>query len=240
MPPDKGAILLVDDEERVIELLSLYLKKEGFSVQTARDGQEALEKARLYPPALVVLDLMLPKLDGIEVCRRLRQFSAVPVIMLTARDDDLDKILGLEMGADDYVTKPFNPREVVARIKAILRRLTVTKPEERIISLPALEINLRDYEVKLKGTPVAFTPKEIETLWLLASHPGRVFTRENLLEQIWGYDYVGDTRTVDTHIKRIRHKLSDRDPQSRFPWELKTVWGVGYKFELLNREQTES
>jgi DNA-binding response OmpR family regulator len=230
LPPDKGAILLVDDEERVIELLSLYLKKEGFSVQTARDGQEALEKARHYKPALVVLDLMLPKLDGIEVCRRLRQFSAVPVIMLTVRDDDLDKILGLEMGADDYVTKPFNPREVVARIKAILRRLKVAKPEERIINLPALEINLRDYEVKLKGKPVAFTPKEIETLWLLASHPGRVFTRENLLEQIWGYDYVGDTRTVDTHIKRIRHKLSD--PQSRFPWELKTVWGVGYKFEL--------
>lgn len=230
MPSDKGMILLVDDEERVIELLSLYLKKEGFSVETARDGQEALDKARLSQPALVVLDLMLPKLDGIEVCRRLRQFSSVPVIMLTARDDDLDKILGLEMGADDYVTKPFNPREVVARIKAILRRLTVTEPENRLIKLPFLEVNLRDYQVKVAGISIPFTPKEIETLWLLASNPGRVFTRENLLEQIWGYDYVGDTRTVDTHIKRIRHKINYS--QSRYPWELKTVWGVGYKFEL--------
>lgn len=225
----KTTILIVDDEKRVIDLLSLYLTREGYEVITAADGEEALRQAAAQKPALVILDLMLPKIDGLEVCRRLRQTSSIPIIMLTARDDDLDKILGLEMGADDYVTKPFNPREIVARVRAVLRRLSPQESNTRIIKLPYLEINLSEYKVQVDGKEVPFTPKEIELLWTLASQPGRVFTRDQLLEQVWGYDYVGDTRTVDTHIKRLRHKLA---PQPHYPWEIKTVWGVGYKMEL--------
>ena len=227
--PGKTAILIVDDEKRVTDLLALYLTREGYEAITASDGEEALHKASLHKPALVILDLMLPKIDGLEVCRRLRQNSSVPIIMLTARDDDLDKILGLEMGADDYVTKPFNPREIIARVKAVLRRLSPQELNSRTIKLPYLEINLNEYKVQVDGKEVALTPKETELLWTLASQPGRVFTRDQLLEQVWGYDYVGDTRTVDTHIKRLRHKLA---PQPHYPWEIKTVWGVGYKMEL--------
>lgn len=223
------AILIVDDEERVLDLLSLYLKKEGYEVVAAHDGEEALNLFGTRTFDLVVLDLMLPKIDGLEVCRRLRQQSNVPVIMLTARDDDVDKILGLEMGADDYVTKPFNPREVAARVRAVLRRLVVNVASQKVISFPFLEINLSEYKVMVDNREVSFTPKEIELLWFLASHPGQVFTREQLLENIWGYDYLGDTRTVDTHVKRVRHKLA---PQPHYPWEIKTVWGIGYKLDI--------
>jgi len=224
---DKPLVLIVDDEERVLDLLDLYLQNAGFEVVVARNGQQALELARQRKPDVVLLDLMLPLIDGIEVCKLLRQQSSLPIIMLTAKDDDADKVLGLEIGADDYITKPFNPREVVARIRAILRRISVQQAAERLVRLPGLEISLDEYKVKLNGEQKSFTPKETELLWLLASHPEQVFTREQLLEKIWGYEYTGDTRTVDTHIKRIRQKIN-----TACPCEIKTVWGVGYRFEV--------
>ncbi len=225
----KRPVLLVDDDDRVLELLSLYLKKEGFELIFAHDGRKALEQAKFCNPQLIVLDLMLPEIDGLEVCRQVRTFSMAPIIMLTAKDEDLDKLLGLGLGADDYITKPFNPKEVVARIRAVLRRIEDTGSGLKVLKFTDLEINLDEYRIVVDSQEVLLTSKEIEILWLLASSPGRVFTREQILARIWGYDYFGDTRTVDTHIKRLRRKLKIRD---NLEWDIKTIWGVGYKFEV--------
>lgn len=223
-------ILVVDDDEHVLDLLQVYLLKEGYRVLGARNGREALELFGREHPDLVVLDIMMPELDGVEVCQRIRKTSRVPIIMLTAKDEDVDKILGLEMGADDYVTKPFNPRELLARIKAVLRRAAEWEDHPGgLLQFPHLEINPANSEVKVDGNPITCTPKEMQLLATLASNPGRVFTRDQLLEQVWGYEYFGDTRTVDTHIKRLRRKL---EVPGDCPWEIKTVWGVGYKFEV--------
>lgn len=229
----QSKILIADDDEKIRELLELYLTKEGFVVEQAADGAEAILKAQQLKPDLIVLDIMMPVLDGMEVCRQVRKFSQVPVIMLTARTEDEDRIMGLELGADDYLAKPFNPRELVARVKAVLRRMTHstddTLTKDTILSFAQLTINRQEYVATSSGITVQLTSKEMDLLWHLASHPGRVFSREQLLESIWGYEYFGDTRTVDTHIKRIRQKLEVKDDSS---WDIKTVWGVGYKFEV--------
>ena len=224
-------VLIADDDAKIRELLELYLSKEGFVVEQASDGAEAILKAQQLKPDLIVLDIMMPVMDGMEVCRQVRKFSRVPVIMLTARTEDEDRILGLELGADDYVSKPFNPRELIARVKAVLRRVPGRDEEQlggEILKFPQLLINRQEYVVTSSGNSVQLTAKEMELLWHMASHPGRVFSREQLLESIWGYEYFGDTRTVDTHIKRIRQKL---EVKADSLWDIKTVWGVGYKFE---------
>ncbi|HMM20234.1 MAG TPA: response regulator transcription factor [Selenomonadales bacterium] len=223
-------ILIADDDAKIRDLLKLYFSKEGFGVVEAGDGAETIVKVQQSKPSLVILDLMMPVLDGMETCRQIRKFSPVPIIMLTACGEDDERILGLETGADDYVTKPFNPREVVARVKAVLRRVPERLPGETdVLRFPDLEINRTEYSVAAFGQTVSLTPKEVELLWFLASHPGRVFSREQLLESVWGYTYCGDTRTVDTHIKRVRQKI---EAQESAPWDIKTVWGVGYKFEV--------
>ncbi|SDE81512.1 response regulator transcription factor [Sporomusa acidovorans] len=223
-------VLIVDDEQAIRELLALYLTKEGFVVQEAADGAEALIKNQEYKPDIIILDIMMPVLDGMEVCRQIRKFSNIPIIMLTSRAEDEDRILGLEIGADDYVTKPFNSREVVARVKAVLRRLDAPRQQpEAAINYPELLIDMAEHTVKAYGREVSLANKEMELLWHLASHPGRAFSREQLLESVWGYSYCGDTRTVDTHIKRIRKKLAIG---TATPWDIKTVWGIGYKFEV--------
>ena len=225
-------VLLADDDAKIRELLELYLTKEGFAVVHASDGAEAILKAQQLKPDLIVLYIMMPVMDGMEVCRQVRKFSRVPVIMLTARLEDEDRIQGLELGADDYVSKPFNPRELVARVKAVLRRVPGKEEEQAgsdLIKFPNLMINRQEYVATSSGTSVQLTAKEMDLLWHMASHPGRVFSREQLLESIWGYEYFGDTRTVDTHIKRIRQKLGVKDDSL---WDIKTVWGVGYKFEV--------
>ena len=228
----QSKILVADDDEKIRELLEIYLTKEGFAVEQAADGAEAILKAQQLKPDLIVLDIMMPVLDGMEVCRQVRKFSQVPVIMLTARTEDEDRIMGLELGADDYLAKPFNPRELVARVKAVLRRMAHYGEElatrELVLSFAQLTINRQEYAATSSGHTVQLTAKEMDLLWHLASHPGRVFSREQLLESIWGYEYFGDTRTVDTHIKRIRQKLEVKDDSG---WDIKTVWGVGYKFE---------
>ena len=224
-------VLIADDDAKIRELLELYLSKEGFVVEQASDGAEAILKAQQLKPDLIVLDIMMPVMDGMEVCRQVRKFSRVPVIMLTARTEDEERILGLELGADDYVSKPFNPRELIARVKAVLRRVPGRDEEQlggEILKFPQLLINRQEYVVTSSGNSVQLTAKEMELLWHMASHPGRVFSREQLLESIWGYEYFGDTRTVDTHIKRIRQKL---EVKADSLWDIKTVWGVGYKFE---------
>ncbi len=229
---EKARILVIDDDPNVCELVSLYLEKEGFEVHRAGDGQEGLAAVRELRPDLVILDLMLPRIDGWEVCRRIRRQTNVPVIMLTAKAEDLDVILGLELGADDYVTKPFNPRELVARARAVLRRADRRLREERL-SFGDLDIDIASYEVRLDGERLDMTPREIELLHYLASHAGRVLTREQILRDVWGYDYAGDARTVDTHVKRLRAKLSrGTGPRN---WAITTVWGVGYKFEYTRR-----
>ena len=228
----QSKILVADDDEKIRELLEIYLTKEGFAVERAADGAEAILKAQQMKPDLIVLDIMMPVLDGMEVCRQVRKCSQVPVIMLTARTEDEDRIMGLELGADDYLAKPFNPRELVARVKAVLRRMVHSGEElatrELVLSFAQLTINRQEYAATSSGHTVQLTAKEMDLLWHLASHPGRVFSREQLLESIWGYEYFGDTRTVDTHIKRIRQKLEVKDDSG---WDIKTVWGVGYKFE---------
>ena len=223
-------ILIADDDPVVHESLGLYLESEGYEHQSAYDGQQALEMVESLHPDLMVLDLMMPKVTGIDVCRSVRQTSTLPIIMLTAKGEEIDRILGLELGADDYIVKPFSPREVLARIKAVLRRFSEKAAGEdpSIIRLPQLEISLENYQVKAAGKVIPCTPKEVEILHMLASHAGQVFSREQILSHVWGYDFFGDTRTVDTHIKRIRQKL----PQEGVPWALKTVYGVGYKFEV--------
>ena len=224
-------VLIADDDPQIRELLGLYFAKEGFAVAEAADGAEAIVKVQQLAPSLLILDIMMPILDGLEACRQIRKFSRVPIIMLTASADDDERILGLESGADDYIGKPFNPREVVARVKAVLRRV----PESGVpaaggdsLRFPGLELNRSEYTVTAFGRTEPLTAKEMELLWHLASHPGRVFSREQLLESVWGYTYCGDTRTVDTHIKRIRQKIGAHDST---PWDIRTVWGVGYKFE---------
>ena len=223
-------ILIADDDAVVHESLGLYLSSEGFEHQSAYDGQQALDMFESLHPDLLVLDLMMPKVTGLDVCRQIRQNSSVPIIMLTAKGEEIDRILGLELGADDYIVKPFSPREVLARIKAVLRRFAEKTGDEdaSIIRLPQLEISLDNYQVKAAGKVIPCTPKEVEILHMLCSNVGQVYSREQILSRVWGYDYFGDTRTVDAHIKRIRQKL----PQDNVPWALKTVYGVGYRFEV--------
>jgi len=221
-------VLVVDDEKKILELVRLYLENEGFKVITAEDGETALEKVEMHEPQIVILDIMLPKLDGWEVCRKIREKSAVPIIMLTARGEEIDRILGLELGADDYVSKPFSPRELVARVKAVLRRYNNTdKKQRQRITLDNLLVDYDYHVVKINGKRIDLSPKEFELLWLLINNRNRVLSREQLLANVWDYDYYGDPRTVDTHIKRLREKLGDK-----CGGYIKTVWGVGYKFEV--------
>ncbi len=221
-------ILICDDQPIIHETLGVYLENEGFEHISAYDGVEALSAARSHRPDLILLDLMMPKKTGIEVCREIRTESRTPIIMLTAKGEEIDRILGLELGADDYIVKPFSAREVVARVKAVLRRFTKAQEEpQKILRFDNLEININNYDVRVNGEKIPFTPKEVEIFQLLASYPGRVFEREQILSKVWGYDYFGDTRAVDTQIKRIRQKL----PQEGLNWSIKTVYGVGYKFE---------
>ncbi|MDD6569800.1 response regulator transcription factor [Acidaminococcus timonensis] len=224
-------VLIADDEPQIREILSIYFKKEGFKVIEAADGAEALVQVQAGKPDIILLDIMMPVLDGLEVCKQVRKISDIPIIMLTAKDSDDDRILGLEIGADDYISKPFNTREVVARVKAVLRRTnaSLNTQNKQVLEYPDLMINLSEYRVVAFGREITFTAKEMELLWCLASNPGIVFSRNQLLEKIWGYTYYGDTRTVDTHIKRVRHKLAI-PPDSA--WDIMTVWGVGYKFEV--------
>ena len=222
-------ILIVDDDENICELLNLYLKKDGFDTLIAYDGKQAVEYAENYSPDLVLLDIMLPELDGWQVCREIRKKSEMPIIMLTAKGETFDKILGLELGADDYITKPFDTKEVIARIKAVLRRSIDSEKKDKIqaVSYDKLKINLTNYELIVDGKSIDTPPKELELVYHLASNPNRVYTRDQLLDEVWGFDYYGDSRTVDVHVKRLREKLENISEE----WSLKTVWGVGYKFE---------
>lgn len=227
MPNEK--ILVVDDDTNICELLRLYLEKEGYVVKIVNDGVSAINAFKQENPDLTLLDIMIPKLDGWQVCREIRKFSDKPIIMLTAKGETFDKVLGLELGADDYVTKPFDTKEVVARIKAVLRRTAPASGTSDVkeVNYDKLSINLTNYEMKVNGVSVDTPPKELELIYHLASNPNRVFTRDQLLDEVWGFDYYGDSRTVDVHIKRLREKLEGVSDK----WELKTVWSVGYKFE---------
>ena len=221
-------ILIVDDDENICELLRLYLTKDGFKTVTATDGETAVAKAKTENPDLILLDIMLPKLDGWQVCREIRKDSQVPIIMLTAKTETFDRILGLELGADDYVSKPFETKEVVARIRAVLRRTADTNTKDvKEVVYDKLTINLTNYELIVDGKQIDTPPKELELIFHLASNPNRVYTRDQLLDEVWGFDYYGDSRTVDVHVKRLREKLENVSES----WSLKTVWGVGYKFE---------
>lgn len=229
-----GKILVVDDDINICELLRLYIEKEGYEVVIANDGGQAVTKFKTEKPNLVMLDIMLPVLDGWQVCREIRKTSQCPIIMLTAKGEVFDKVLGLELGADDYVVKPFETKEIVARIKAVLRRVNDTMPvvgeqtSVKEVSYDKLVINLTNYELRVNNEQIDTPPKEMELIYHLASNPNRVFTRDQLLDEVWGFDYYGDSRTVDVHVKRLREKLEGVSDK----WALKTVWGVGYKFEL--------
>lgn len=223
-------ILIADDNMEIIKILKPYIQKEGFNVIFALDGEEALLKFEHYNPVLILLDIMMPRFDGLEVCRIIREKSNTPIIMITAKSEDADKILGLNSGADDYIIKPFSPGEVVARINAVLRRITPTHNNTSSkISYPSLEIDLNNYSVKLDGKKINLTKKEIEVLWMIASAPNKIISRDELLDNIWGEDYFGDPRTIDTHIKRLRAKLN---LNGQYAWDIKTIWGAGYKFEV--------
>ena len=223
-------ILICDDQNVVHETISMYLKAEGFNYESAYDGEEAIRKSKRINPDLIILDLMMPKISGIEVCRTLRKTSDVPIIMLTAKGDEIDRILGLELGADDYIVKPFSPREVVARVKAVLRRRTsISQGESAILKLNGMEINISTYGVKIDDVPIYLTPKETEVLYMLASHPGQIFSREQIIQSVWNTNFFGDVRSVDTQIKRIRQKLNC----DNIRWNIKSIYGVGYKFELV-------
>lgn len=237
---EKQKILIVDDDNNIAELIALYLTKECYDTRIVGDGLEAVEQFAEYRPSLVLLDLMLPGLDGYEVCRQIRRTSDAPIIMLSAKGETFDKVLGLELGADDYIMKPFDPKELIARVKAVLRRFKQEPSQEpapvsgsalhmqgEYVAYEDLVINQSNYSVVYMGNQIEMPPKELELLYYLAAHPNQVFSREQLLSQIWGYDYMGDTRTVDVHVKRIREKLRDHAQ-----WSLRTVWGIGYKFEL--------
>ena len=231
---NKQKILIVDDDENIAELISLYLTKECFDTMMVHDGEEALVAFDTYQPNLMLLDLMLPGIDGYQVCREIRARSNTPIIMLSAKGEVFDKVLGLEMGADDYIMKPFDSKEMVARVKAVLRRYqpgqkmeSPVEDKSKRVEYPGISINLTNYSVIVDGQTVDMPPKELELLYFLAASPNQVFTREQLLDQIWGYEYIGDTRTVDGHIKRLREKIKDHAT-----WGLATVWGIGYKFEV--------
>jgi DNA-binding response OmpR family regulator len=232
----KQKILIVDDDNNIAELISLYLTKECFDTLIVNDGEEAISNFHLYEPNLILLDLMLPGIDGYEVCREIRKTSSSPIIMLSAKGEIFDKVLGLELGADDYIIKPFDSKELVARVKAVLRRFhpmadaKLKSSSDQIgdfVEYPDLVINLSNYSVVYCGTTIEMPPKELELFYYLSSHPNQVFTREQLLDHIWGYEYIGDTRTVDVHIKRLREKIKDH-----VSWQISTVWGIGYKFEV--------
>ena len=222
----KIKILVVDDDAHIAELIVLYLNKEGYETHEARTGRQAVEMFPNCSPHLVLLDLMLPEMDGYQVCQEIRKMSSVPIVMLTARGEVFDKVLGLEMGADDYIVKPFDPKELIARVKAVLRRYESKKPARQVV-LPNLAINQSNHTATYHGYELELPPKEFELLHFFATHPNQVFTREQLLDRIWGYEFAGDTRTVDVHIKRLREKMTKSDP-----WSIKTVWGIGYKFEV--------
>ncbi|MBR5122379.1 MAG: response regulator transcription factor [Anaerotignum sp.] len=223
----KQKILVVDDDKHIAELISLYMMKDGYETEEVYDGREAVKMVSSFQPDLILLDLMLPGMDGYQVCTEIRKNSRVPIIMLTAKGETFDKVLGLELGANDYIVKPFDPKELVARVKAVLRRYEskVEEADKNVLKFDGLEINLSNYSVAYNGKTLEFPPKEFELLSFLAQNPNRVFTREQLLDRIWGYEYVGDTRTVDVHVKRIREKLNSEDE-----WGIRTVWSVGYKF----------
>ena len=221
-------VLIVEDESNIAELVNLYLKKEGYETMVAGDGGKALELYRLFQPDLVLLDIMLPVMDGWAVCAKIRETDSTPIIMLTAKGETIDKVAGLEMGADDYIVKPFEMKELLARVHAVLRRLGDEEVKARRLTFDGLVINLDSYELEVRGKRIDTPPKELELLFHLASSPNRVFTRNQLLDEVWGFDYFGDSCTVDVHIKRLREKLEGVSEQ----WSLKTVWGVGYKFEL--------
>ena len=229
----KTKILIVDDDNNIAELISLYLTKECYDTKIVNDGEEALSAFESYNPNMILLDLMLPGIDGYQVCREVRAKSNVPIIMLSAKGEIFDKVLGLELGADDYIMKPFDSKELVARVKAVLRRYQPVKPiatsvsSTKCVEYSDLTINLSNYSVIYKGTQVDMPPKELELLYFLAASPNQVFTREQLLDHIWGYEYIGDTRTVDVHVKRLREKIKDHAN-----WQIATVWGIGYKFEV--------
>lgn len=223
-------ILIADDNRQIVSILSEYAKREGFSVHAAADGEEALTLFAKEHIDMILLDVMMPKKDGFEVCRQIRRDSNVPIIMLTARGEDFERIMGLDIGADDYIVKPFSPGEVMARIRAILRRVERTEATAQILTHDTLRVDLDQFSVQIDGQPVLLTKKEIELLWTLATNSGKVFTRDNLLNSLWGYEYYGDHRTVDSHIKRLRAKL---DAYPHDSWEIKTIWGVGYKFECV-------
>ena len=230
----KQKILIVDDDNNIAELISLYLTKECYDTKIVNDGEQALIAFEHYKPNMLLLDLMLPGIDGYQVCREIRAKSDVPIIMLSAKGEVFDKVLGLELGADDYILKPFDSKELVARVKAVLRRFQPAKPEAyasvdiKCVEYPGLIVNLSNYSVTYDGQQIDMPPKELELLYFLASSPNQVFTREQLLDQIWGYEYIGETRTVDVHIKRLREKIKDHAE-----WALSTVWGIGYKFETI-------
>ena len=224
-------ILIADDNEDITDILSNYVKREGYESLVASNGQKAYELFEQYNPSVVLLDVMMPEMDGFEVCRKIRQESEVPIILISAKGEDFEKIMGLDIGADDYIVKPFSPSEVMARVRAVIRRMktaTVNTSTNEII-LSDLRINLDEYSLYINEKKMKLTKKEIETMWMLASNPNKVFTRDNLLDSLWGYDYYGDSRTVDSHIKRLRAKL---DEVSHPNWGIKTIWGMGYKLEL--------
>lgn len=229
----KTKILIVDDDNNIAELISLYLTKECYDTKIVNDGEEALAAFESYNPNMILLDLMLPGIDGYQVCREIRTKSNVPIIMLSAKGEIFDKVLGLELGADDYIMKPFDSKELVARVKAVLRRYqpikTISAPSTttKCVEYPDLVVNLSNYSVIYNGNQIDMPPKELELLYFLAASPNQVFTREQLLDHIWGYEYIGDTRTVDVHVKRLREKINDHEK-----WQLSTVWGIGYKFEV--------
>ena len=229
-----GKILIADDDRNIAELLRLYLEKEGYTTELAADGEEAVAKFNADTPDLVLLDIMMPKLDGWQVCREIRKKSNCPIIMITAKGETFDKVLGLELGADDYIVKPFDTKEVVARIKAIARRVSAAPAETEVreVRYDKLSVNMTRYELRVNGKVVDTPPKELELLFYLASNPNRVYTRDQLLDEVWGFEYYGDSRTIDVHIKRLREKLEGVSDK----WALKTVWGVGYKFESEEEE----
>lgn len=228
---EKQRVLIVDDDENIAELIALYLNKECYETRMVYDGEEALKVFPSFRPHLILLDLMLPGMDGYGVCKEIRKTSQVPIIMVSAKGELFDRVLGLELGADDYLVKPFEPKELIARVKAVIRRTqTIAYTDEKIgqqVSYPGLIINMTNYDVNYQNQKVDMPPKELELLYFLASSPNQVFTREQLLDHIWGYEYAGDTRTVDVHIKRIREKIKDNES-----WSISTVWGIGYKFEV--------
>jgi len=225
---ENNLILIVDDDKNICELIRLYLVKEGYEAHCVYDGLSAVEKARELNPSAIILDIMLPGMDGIEVLKAIRQNSNIPVIMLTAKGETIDKVLGLELGADDYIVKPFEPKELLARLKAVLRRFGTNDASDEELSFDKLSINMNTFELKVDGKTMEIPPKELELLNYLCSHPNKVFTRDQLLDVVWGYEFFGDSRTVDVHIKRLREKIEGISDS----WSLKTVWGVGYKFEV--------